>query len=467
MARPRGVPEAVRRRLAGWSLVYLTALVLVTGQARGAGENYYQDEPAPADVEGYQNPLEKQFAEAPSREGRLKRLKEAMKGLDPSIEDTELSVKFRSYYLYGKLKSNERREALTYGGWIMYRSGWLVDRVKVGASLYASQPMHAPGDREGTLLLRPRQRQFAVMGESYLDLKLAETHHVNVYRKIYDVPYLNKRDNRLAPNTFEGYTLQGRFESEASYPKLDYIGGWIARIKPRNSDRFISMGERAGVDAKRGLALVGLLYSPYESFSLGFYGGLVPDVGMSLYGMFDRTWTLSDDLKLRLGLQHTRQQSHGDDLLIGRHFRTRLEAGYLSASYRNGTLTVGFSTTGHEAGIRGFYGSKPSPLSLMINDFDRAREDAWLVGCAYDFSRIGLKGLSGFINYARGNDAHANDGTKVPDQYELDGTVDYRFQTGRLKGLWLRVRGAFIRERDGGETQNELRVILNYDVDLL
>ena len=455
------------RRLLCACLAAWLALVLVTDQVRAAGEQHYEDEPAPADVADLQNPVEVQFEEEPPREGVLKRLHEALKGLDPSIEDTELSVKFRSYYLYGKLKSNRRREALTYGGWIRYRSGWLADRAKLGASFYTSQPIHAPSDRADTQLLRRRQRQFAVMGESYVDVKLAADHHLSLYRKIYDLPYLNKQDSRMAPNTFEGYTLQGNFQDDAGYPRLDYVGGWLTRIKTRNSDRFVSMGEGAGADAKRGAALVGLLYSPQDAFSLGFYGGVVRDVGISLYGTLDRTWTLPNEVTLRLVLQHTRQQSHGDDLLTGRSFRTRLEAGNVGVSFRNATLNVGFSTAGHEAEIRGFYGSKPSPLSLMINDFDRAQEDAWLVGVAYDFSRLGLTGLSGFVNYARGNDAHANDGAKVPDQYELDGTVDYRFQTGRLKGLWLRVRGAFVRERDGGETRNELRVILNYDVDLL
>ncbi len=46
-------------------------------------------------------------------------------------------------------------------------------------------------------------------------------------------------------------------------------------------------------------------------------------------------------------------------------------------------------------------------------------------------------------------------------QDELDLTVAYRFTAG-LTGLWLRVRGALVRELGGDrDTQNELRVILN------
>ena len=175
----------------------LVAVIVAVVMLRNRPEEL-QEEPAPADVDGYQNPVEEQFDEAPPRRDGL--LEGLLKGF-PTIEDTDLSIKFRSYYLYGKLKSNQRREALTYGGWIRYRSNWFEERVKLGVSLYTSQPAHAPSDRDGTQLLRPRQRQFAVIGESYLELNLAQNHHANLYRKVYDLPYLNQRDIRMAPNT--------------------------------------------------------------------------------------------------------------------------------------------------------------------------------------------------------------------------------------------------------------------------
>ena len=458
--------------------VCLLLLVFAPHQAaHAAGEQHYEDEETPSSVDGYQNPVEEQFKDPPLVGGVLTRLRKALEGRGAFLEETELKVKFRSYYMYGKLKSNERREAFTYGGWIEYKSGYLANRLRLGASFYASQKLSADTSRDGTLLLRSRQRPFSVFGESYAQIKLAETHSVFAYRKLYDLPYLNKRDNRMAPVTFEGYAVEGDFLAESGYPKLHYIGGWLSRFKERNSDRFISMGEGAGTEAKRGLAMFGALYYPYEGFSFGVFGSVVPDVLATAYGMLDHTWSLSDDTGLRLVLQHTRQQSHGDDLLTGSYFRTRVDAGYAALSYRQVNVKIGFSTTGHEAGIRSPFGSRPSPLSLMINDFDRAQEDAWLVGVGYQFEHLGLPGLSGFINYARGNDAHDNDGNRLPDQDELDVTLDYRIRKGRFEGLWVRVRGAFINERGSGvdglgnrissETQNELRVIVNYDFNLL
>jgi hypothetical protein len=105
----------------------------------------------------------------------------------------------------------------------------------------------------------------------------------------------------------------------------------------------------------------------------------------------------------------------------------------------------------------------------MIAAFNRADEDAWLVGASYDFARIGVPGLSSFVNYARGNtpDRGAN---ASPDQWEFDITVDYRLQSEWLNGLWLRARAAFLDQDDDvldvGDVR-DYRVILNYDLPIL
>ena len=271
--------------------VCLLLLVFTSHQAaHAAGEQHYEDEETPSSAGGYQNPVEEQFKVPPLVDGVLTRLMEALEGRGAFIEETELKLKFRSYYMYGKLKSNERREAFTYGGWLQYRSGYLANRLRLGASYYTSRKLSADDNRGGTLLLRSRQRLFSVLGESYAQIKLAEGHSVFAYRKLYDLPYLNKRDNRMAPVTFEGYAVEGDFLAESGYPKLHYIGGWLSRFKERNSERFISMGEGAGTEAKRGLAMFGALYYPYEGFSLGVFSSLLPDVLGTAYGMLDHLW---------------------------------------------------------------------------------------------------------------------------------------------------------------------------------
>ena len=115
--------------------------------------------------------------------------------------------------------------------------------------------------------------------------------------------------------------------------------------------------------------------------------------------------------------------------------------------------------------IRNPFGGYPGYLSLMISSFNRAEEDGWLLGLSYDFSELGLPGLSGFVNYADG-DTPDGGPRASPDQEEFDVTVDYRPDLRLLNGLWLRARAAWL-DRDetpaGGGDVTDYRLILNYE----
>jgi hypothetical protein len=105
----------------------------------------------------------------------------------------------------------------------------------------------------------------------------------------------------------------------------------------------------------------------------------------------------------------------------------------------------------------------------MLQSFNRAKEDGWLLGLSYDFSRVGLPGLSGFLNYADG-DTPDGGPFASPDQSEFDITIDYRFQSRALKGLWLRARAATLDQDDdvvGANDIDDYRIILNYERSIL
>jgi hypothetical protein len=142
-------------------------------------------------------------------------------------------------------------------------------------------------------------------------------------------------------------------------------------------------------------------------------------------------------------------------------------------SYRNFTLSAGFTTTNSEMEIQSPFGSYPGFVSLMRRDFNRAGEDAWQVGVAYDFGRLGLDGLSAFANYAEGYGARDSETREslpneiresLPNEREFNITVDYKPKFGFLGGFWLRLRGAVV-ETDRKST--DLRVIFNHELPVL
>ena len=70
-----------------------------------------------------------------------------------------------------------------------------------------------------------------------------------------------------------------------------------------------------------------------------------PTLGLQVYAVSDRTWSLTDEISLRGDLHYTDQRSVGDDLLTGADFDTHQVAASLAASFKGAILRVPASTT--------------------------------------------------------------------------------------------------------------------------
>ncbi len=53
--------------------------------------------------------------------------------------------------------------------------------------------------------------------------------------------------------------------------------------------------------------------------------------------------------------------------------------------------------------------------------------------------------------------------SSLPDQSELDVTVDYRMPEGRFRGFWIRLRGALAEQSVTGDSVEDYRPIVNYE----
>jgi len=91
------------------------------------------------------------------------------------------------------------------------------------------------------------------------------------------------------------------------------------------------------------------------------------------------------------------------------------------------------------------------------------------VSYSYNFSKFSVPGLSASAVYAYGWSARdPNNGASLPDQQELDLTLDYRFvEKGPLKGLWLRAQRLKVQAAGDPELTSEWRVILYWEIPLL
>ena len=447
-------------------------VLLLWGSAPVLAQEYIRDqEPIPESVDQVVTPFELAFKEKPKIPRFFPWLKEQLKDTPAFFRDTMLNLNFRSYYFYRDNypgSSPQVNEAWTLGGALSYRSGWFLDHFGMGVVLYTSQPLYAPDDRDGTLLLKPGQEGYTVVGQLYARVKLIEDNFINLYRYEYNTPFINKNDNRMTPNTFEGYTFTGAYGGKDGAPGFNYGFGYIDRIKPRNSDRFISMSEAAGADVNRGVVTGGGRVS-YKGFSFGAINYYSSDI----INIFDTEGSYKLRVTDRLGLlfsgQFTDQRSVGDDLLTGSSFNTNQFGIKAETSYGGGILTLAWTKASKGADLQSPWGGYPGYTSVQVQDFNRAGEGAFMAKLSYDFTRIGLEGVAAYVLFVHGW-GRVDPSTKasVPDENEFDADLQWRPQWKFLKGLWLRVRYANVHQYQGPKnTINDFRVIVNYDFPLL
>jgi len=398
-------------------------------------------------------------------------LKEKVHALQtPFLRDTDVKLHLRLYYFNREKPDDSENEALAFGGWIGYKSGWLLDTFAMGATLYGSAPLYAPTDKDGTLLLKPGQNGYYVPGEAWGALRYQDYAILKGYRQQVDQAYINPQDNRMTPITFQGVTLGGKVDW------VQYLSGFLWKIKQRNSDEFVSMSVQAGApkSSNDGVGLAGVRLTPVEGLRFDVSNQYGVNTYNSIWAEADYLRPLSPDWKLRLGAQFTDQRAVGDGLLPragGKQFwDTQAGGARVQAIYRDLTLTSAFWINGAGNTIQTPWGSFPGYLSLIDQDFDRAREKAVGVGAAYDFKKL-VQGLSGNFLLAWGWDAISrSSGKKAPDQAEYDLTVDYRPPLQKpffLNGMWFRFRSDILDQQDAKKLGYQFRIIINWERDLI
>lgn len=462
-----------------------TALVLLLGIASSsaANEASLESEPTVADVEEIAGPIEKDAAEKEQQEEEDQEVKEEeekqpekqrararrwLRENAPFLGDLRLNLRPRSYYFFDRDQQKDKREAWAAGGALDLRTSWWEGRLAAGATLFTSQRLVGKKSRDGTKLLKPGQNSFTVLGTSYARLRYARQ-EFTLYRQTLSYPYLNRQDNRMVPNTFEGYVYRGDMTPLPWIGRLRILGGWVTQMKERDSDHFRHISEVAGIENSRhGLALAGILAEPNENLNFGAINHFVKDTINIAYTEANFTWPITDTLGGRISGQFTHQRSVGDNSLTGSSFDTWMVGGVLTVSWRNATVRAAFNSIDKEARIRSPFGSYPGYVSMMQKNFRRAGEDAWSVGLSYDFRDVGAPGLSAVLRYSAGHGARdATTKSSLPDQNEVNLTLDYRLQGGTLKNLWFRFRGSSAKIQGERPRSNQVRLVVNYDFSVL
>ncbi len=450
----------IQTRLAALFLLIVSSTVF--GQAT---ELISQEGPTPTSAKDLQGPIDIAFPEDEKLPvGLWKSAADGLKELDPFWSDMKLNGNFRTYYFLrdnGTTRIIKENEASVTGGILNFESGKLWKTISLGAEYFLSAPINASDSTPGSGLLKLDQGTISVMGQAYVRGSFGKQ-VATVGRQRINKPYLNGNESRMLPNTFEAVTLDGRWQQGR------FFIGYVDKIKARDSDEFVPMGQRAGVaGSDEGLTELGARYEWGEGNFVGLITSVVPDILATTYSELDVRWD-SGDWDYRAGLQLTDQRSIGDDLLpVLGEFDSQSVGARFSGSINNFILTGVVSANGDGSTVLSPFGGDPSFTSLMISDFKRANEKTYRLGLAYTATTFGLPELSGYMNYARSKDAEvAVTGASLPRDEELDITVDYRSKSGLFNGAWLRSRYGVLNPGSDRRRYN-IRITLNWPFQLL
>jgi len=390
-------------------------------------------------------------------------LKQHLQTYPPFFQDTTLNLRLRTIFSRRDNSDKSVTESGAISSALHYHSGWLYDRMYIGAVLYTLQPLYTYSDSNSPA---PSQKGFTTLGQVYGRVKLIEGAMLNLYRYgEFNTPFVNRSDGKFIPYTFEGYTVTGRFGGTGGSPRLEFDGGYLLKIKDKNADNFIWMSEKAGATAQRGLAMFGFRYAQ-DGLSLAAIDYYSDDIINIAYAETAYTTDITKDLGYRLALQYTDQRSVGNNLLKGYNF-TAYQVGITNdLSYRGSLLTLAYTFNGRDASIVNPWSGCPGHTSAIINDFNSAGENALYAKLAYDFSRVGLTGVTGSVAYAHGwGKISPKTRTAQPNADEYDADLLWQL---KAPNLWLRMRfGVMHQYENPQQFAYDGRISLNYDFPLL
>lgn len=363
----------------------------------------------------------------------------------------------RTYYFDQDNLTGKESTAWALGGWAGLRSPWWGDAVQLAVVGYTSQRLYGPEDKGGTLLLQSNQDAINVLGLAWGALRFAGQ-TFTAYRQLINRPFINPQDNRMLPNTFEAYTLSG-----SPLEGVSYTGGYIAAIKNRDAEKFVSMSKDAGgTGSNEGVYFAGVDWKFLKDGRIRADLQYGVDTFSSFYVDGRYPVALGERTTLTLGAQYFPQRSVGDQQIgdfstWGAGMQAVLAHGAFSGQ-------LSFTRTGTGFNTQNPWGDHPSYLNQQEVAFNTAGERAWGIGGTVNFSEFGAPGLSAAGTYAAGRDRiDAATGAPMPDRSEIDLRTDYRVGKGSaLQGLVITLRYAWLKQEGSPQTQTEARVIVNY-----
>ncbi|WP_339650493.1 OprD family porin [Halopseudomonas pelagia] len=290
-------------------------------------------------------------------------------------------------------------------------------------------------------------------------------------------PVVYYGDYRLLPQSFRGLSLVS-----TDIDKLTVQAGRLHSMSQPNTssmrDDFATF--YAGPVDSPWVAYFGGDYDLSRNINVSLYTSRLKDAWNQHYAGTSFNYPLANNITLTGGLNYYKAVDEGRKLL-GR-FDNDIYSGNAGVQFGPHTVTVALQRNSGDDDFDYLRQSGSIYLdnSIQYSDFNSPKENSRQIRYNLDLATFGWPGLSLMTRYAQGRDANysgANEvyvrrdeaGTPLTNQKRWERNVEatYVLQSGGMKGLTFRLRQATTRATEFESDLDEVRLIVEYPLEVL
>ncbi|MBD9457268.1 OprD family porin [Pseudomonas sp. PDM05] len=409
---------------------------------------------------------------------------------DGFVEGSHLSVNTRNYYMNRDRRDIHTDDSKEWGQGFLgtFESGYTQGTVGFGLDAHAmlGLKLDGGGGTDGSSILPygsgngKAPGSFSTAGGT-LKMRALDT-ELKAGDLFLNNPVIAGGMTRMLPQTFRGVTLANH-----SLDGWLFEGGQASFTKLYNQSGHQRIGTSYGAlpshtDAQH-MNWAGVSFSGMPGLTSNLYASELKDVWNQYYYDLDYTYALNDLVSLNPGLHYYHTQDTGQSLLgnidnntYSLHFSVGVGHHSVTAAYQrvNGNTPFDYIAQGDSVYLDN---------SQQYSDFNGPNERSWKLKYAYDFSGLGMPGLTSAVSYISGK----TDLTSVDPQsrgysrwysaegkdakhWERDIDLKYVVQGGKAKDLAVRLQWATNRGSNGysavDNDVDEYRVIVDYPINV-
>ncbi|MFP6848710.1 MAG: OprD family porin [Pseudomonas sp.] len=382
------------------------------------------------------------------------------------VADSSANLKATNIYLHRDYREDpgqNKREEWGQSFWLNVQSGYTEGPVGFGldAQGLVGIKLDSSADRTRTGLL-PRQDDGKAPDE-FGRLGLTAKVKVSATELRYGshspvLPVVVANDSRLLPQVFEGSLL-----TSSEVKGLTFTGGRLNKAIDRASTNAEDLqlesknGRYAGVTADH-LDLLGVDYQFNQNLKGRYFHGKLEDVYRQNFFNLLATYplaggTMAADMRLMLSDESGAAKAGEVD--------NRALNGVISYAHSGHKLSFAYQDMSGKTGYAYIAGSDPYLVNDSANDYANPDEKSWSVRYDYDFTSLGMPGLTAYARYIKGSDARVIGSNERGNEKETNFEVKYVVQSGPAKNLFVRLRNANFRS-DFARDSDEYRVVIGY-----